>query len=593
MALRIPEEAAGRTLVRTERLIVGPTPAGIQLAEFGGADDTGARVVVSPGTINTWTEGDNRNGAYEAGGNFTSIVEYSDFPGSKPYTVVSSIHDVTADSVVGDSVTTEVSTSRSGAGFWTVPLKVPTGVAGHNMAVVHKVYAGSDTSVPPVVETPQPASDRFNFTVDGIRFSGHIDTSDQKSIGATVTDRVHYDGLNPGETYTISALLHDYEDGSAVGEQSVVTFTAAADGEGGVNVPIRIPNDAAGKKLVAYLTLYAGAEASGTPIASDEDPDNVGQTFTVDPLALVTDAIDKRDGDHEVMAGDTVMDRVTYSFLEPGATYTLQGTLMYFTDVTPVTEPVSMVVTASATGSGEWIMELPVPRDAKQNASVVVYQKLFEGDGVSGDPIVAEANPNQSRQTVKIVGVKPAVTTTVTVPETTVKTSQSPSVTYKTSVVTSNPLVTSDVTSVNTSIVPVTRTSTNVVTSMSTVVTPITRTITSMVTIPSTVGTSTVMVTSPTTLTETTRVTSTTPITSTVTQTFTSTASTTAKPAPGSSDGTGSSGSSGLGALTGIGVLGLAVGGLAAVLGVFAQPALLPQWLLAVLPMPLRALIGA
>ena len=90
------------------------------------------------------------------------------------------------------------------------------------------------------------------------------------------------------------------------------------------------------KNLVVFEVMFKGSienASDETPVsivASECDKDNEGQTVKLAPSTIGTTAIDKSDGDHELMAGKdaVITDEVKYEGLIPGKEYTLHATLM-------------------------------------------------------------------------------------------------------------------------------------------------------------------------------------------------------------------------------------------------------------------------
>ena len=88
------------------------------------------------------------------------------------------------------------------------------------------------------------------------------------------------------------------------------------------------------KDVVVFEVLLKGSlsdkESPATVVASECDAQNEDQTIKLVPSTIGTTAVDKSDGDHELLAGKdaVITDTVSYKGLIPGKEYTLKATLM-------------------------------------------------------------------------------------------------------------------------------------------------------------------------------------------------------------------------------------------------------------------------
>ena len=88
------------------------------------------------------------------------------------------------------------------------------------------------------------------------------------------------------------------------------------------------------KDVVVFEVLLKGSlsdkEGTATVVASECDAQNEDQTIKLVPSTIGTTAVDKSDGDHELLAGKdaVITDTVSYKGLIPGKEYTLKATLM-------------------------------------------------------------------------------------------------------------------------------------------------------------------------------------------------------------------------------------------------------------------------
>ena len=159
---------------------------------------------------------------------------------------------------------------------------------------------------------------------------------DKNVIGeadVTVVDTVHYKGVTPGKTYKVTGTLMDKQTGEAVKDEDGNAVTAekeftAQDKEGDVDIEFTFDAGAykASDKLVAFESIsYKGRELATHADLEDED-----QTVDIVKPELKTTAVDKLDGDKNVIgeADVTVVDTVHYKGVTPGKTYKVEGVLM-------------------------------------------------------------------------------------------------------------------------------------------------------------------------------------------------------------------------------------------------------------------------
>ncbi|MDP5308715.1 VaFE repeat-containing surface-anchored protein [Paracoccus spongiarum] len=154
--------------------------------------------------------------------------------------------------------------------------------------------------------------------------------------GGVARDDVTFDGLVPGQHYTLRAQLVDVQTGQAVGEPLFTGFTAeAAEGTMSLELPVPANRTRFNIDYASQLTLYAGDvdEARGrgaillAALTDAESPERVVQVHAVQRIAVT--AVDGADGDHSLPAeGGTIKATVAYENLVEGYDYTLWGELL-------------------------------------------------------------------------------------------------------------------------------------------------------------------------------------------------------------------------------------------------------------------------
>ena len=207
-----------------------------------------------------------------------------------------------------------------------------------------------------------------------------------------IVDTVEYEGLTPGEAYTLRAVLMDAETGSPVQRAGALFpedvtaeagFTAdAASGEATVTLECDVAN-LGGHRLVVFEELYG---PDGGKVTEHKDLADEGQTVTV--VQICTTATDAADGDHVIESGKVkVVDTVEYKGLVPGNAYTMNGTLMVKSTGEALVGADGKPVTATAEFTperSEGTVEIAFEFDASKLAEgteLVVFEECLDANG--------------------------------------------------------------------------------------------------------------------------------------------------------------------------------------------------------------------
>lgn len=209
---------------------------------------------------------------------------------------------------------------------------------------------------------------------------------------AAIVDEVAYEGLTPGEAYTLKATLMDAETGKPVQRPgglfsedvtAEAEFTAeAASGKATVTLECDVA-ELGGHRLVVFEELYG---PDGGKVTEHKDLEDEGQTVTV--VQIRTTATDAADGDHIIESGKVkIVDTVEYKGLTPGETYTMNGTLMVKStgealvgaDGKPVTATVDFKP-EKADGTVEMAFEFDGSKLA-EGTELVVFEECLDANG--------------------------------------------------------------------------------------------------------------------------------------------------------------------------------------------------------------------
>ena len=236
--------------------------------------------------------------------------------------------------------------------------------------------------------------------------------TNNKAIAANetvkLTDTIEYKGLIPGNTYKTVSTLVDAKTGKTIQDKSgkdiVVEATVTPDKDVVVGTATFEfdGSNLAGKTVVAYEDVYRVIDGKDYLIAQERDLKNTDQTITFPEIK--TTATSQATGTHtlEMAEKAVIVDRVTYSGLEPGHTYTLKATPMdkATNKALDGVEPVTYEFTP---GEADGYVDMIVTVDATKLAGhkIVMFETLYEDKR----EIVIHADINDEDQTVSVMSV--------------------------------------------------------------------------------------------------------------------------------------------------------------------------------------------
>lgn len=231
------------------------------------------------------------------GGSLVDTIAYTGLTVGQQYTVAGELmrkSDGSGTGIVGSTTFTPTAAD----GSVDVTFTVPSGYAGESLVAFESLYAGGTaTGTPVAVHQDITDVDQTVAVAEQPTIATTlVDTSDQDHVlawkGGVVADTIAYTGLTPGQQYTVAGELMRKSDGSGTGITATATFTPTS-ADGSVVVTFTVPSGYAGQSLVAFESLYAGATATGTPVAEHRDITDAAQTVTVEkqPVAVTGDAL--------------------------------------------------------------------------------------------------------------------------------------------------------------------------------------------------------------------------------------------------------------------------------------------------------------
>jgi len=285
---------------------------------------------------------------------------------------------------------------------------------------------GKTTEVVPNPEPTPTTSEQEKNLEPKIGTEASFDGDKQQVVaGATVKDKVHYEGLVQGKKYTLKAELRNKAAGEN-GEHALLgtgSKTFEATGESG-DVEVMIDVDKQLEKpvaaAVAFEKLYShevdengkdvpNDSGDGNFITDHEDIDDEAQTVNTKWNPEIHTQAKIKDG-NRVEKGATVIDTVTYKDLVPGKKYTLKAKLISKADGKTELGEGSAELTPKES-AGEQQVEITVNEKADPAVdAAVAFEKLVstevdkEGNETSGstdeNEIATHEDINDEKQTV-------------------------------------------------------------------------------------------------------------------------------------------------------------------------------------------------
>lgn len=367
----------------------------------------------------TATVNGEKNAAPASSVTITDTVRYSGLTVGKTYTLKGVLMDKETGEkllVDGKEITAEKE-FKAGASAGTVDVVFTLNAStlnGKSVVVFETLYEG-DREVASHKEL-QDEGQTVTFAAPKLGTTATVNGQHTAEAAGKVTivDTVAYSGLTAGQTYTMKGILMDKATKKPflVNEEQVTaeaTFVASAE-QGTVSLPFTFDaSGMSGKVVVVFETLYKG----GLEIASHADLEDQGQTVTFGEPGLGTTATVNGSHSAEPAGEVTLMDKVAYTGLSVGKSYTISGVLMDKTSEESlliggkkVTSEVQFLAEKS-----EGTVEVPFTFDASGLAGKSVV--VFETVSWDGKEVAAHRDIHDAGQTVSFG--KPEIGTTATV----------------------------------------------------------------------------------------------------------------------------------------------------------------------------------
>lgn len=290
-----------------------------------------------------------------------------------------------------------------------------TGMAGGEYVVYEQLYLVKDNGSTELWASHEDMNDEDQLVnVPGIT-TQLVDAATntqfvKASSSVNAVDTVYYEGLIPGQSYTLTGQLIEKATGKVFvdgnGKEMTVTKTfTPAEKSGEVDVEFTLnATNLNTSSLVAYETL----SLNGKEIVSERSLDNEYQTLSF-PVITSTTAVDKRNGTKVIDAQDdmTIVDTISYTGMQTGLPLTVKSTVMdKATGKAAKDSDGNDIIVESEIlpdeTNGSIDVEIPIKGRNLMGKTLVVYEEICYADGVV---IAQHKDLNDAGQTVNVTGI--------------------------------------------------------------------------------------------------------------------------------------------------------------------------------------------
>lgn len=404
----------GQSVVVFERLFDTTfDPLGTLVARHANINDAGQTVMfpaISTSVIVSATG--EREALAEGTIVFVDTVTYSGLTPNRLYTLVGTFFDLDDNDEVQDAngndltvTRTFTPTTESGTIDMTFTMDAST-LAGHTIVAFEELrYQGNVIALhADLADVNQTIT--FPEIGTTATFASGIDMG-MKEERTQINDTVAYSNLTVGNIYTLSGILMNPADGTAVLDSTTdapvtrqITFTAIAT-DGTVVMPFEFDSrEYAGNSVVVFESLYINDNL----IAHHDVLTDAAQTFGFPEIG--TNVLYQ--GLHEAPASMvSLTDAVMYQGLNTGVEYTVNGTLMYRDSNSPVLDTDGNPIVASTVFTPDAVagtVDVVFALDATALAGrdIVVFERL----STAGIQIAIHEDITDANQTISFPRVQ-------------------------------------------------------------------------------------------------------------------------------------------------------------------------------------------
>ena len=268
-----------------------------------------------------------------------------------------------------------------------------TELSGKTVYITETLYAGEidDTTYKIAEHVDNIAEQQIHIDTPRIGTTASDNLDNDKAVGVgkiEIKDEITYEGLVPGQTYTLETKLVDNEEHDLKDAYSGIdynmdknSFVASQTGNGTETVIITLDNTAKlQSEEVNSITVFEYLKFENKIISKHEEL-NSSQTVTVDTPTLQTIARDgsgNDDNDKTVGVGEVIIkDKVSYTNLIAGQKYKLAATIVDKTTSEAIGCSAEKEFTATTGSSSTEEIEIECNTKNVAGKRLVVFEKLY------------------------------------------------------------------------------------------------------------------------------------------------------------------------------------------------------------------------
>ena len=369
---------------------------------------------------------DNNVIEHQASQHIVDTVSYDGLLMGEDYTLSGYLYDKTHGTPLLDTnghrieaTTTFTTSDKRDSGEIEMEFEVDaSSLPGVEIVVFEYLYSGgivpTNTDGTPDTESAVTSHEDPNDADQTVRVAMRVGTTaaddydGDQTVGVgqvKIVDNLKYEGLTLGETYKAKGWLVLKDTGEPLDIVNTITFVVGTTGfeetTGIAKITFELDTrELIGQDLVVFEELYhVDDKGDEELVASHKDLDDEKQTITIATPKIHTTATDKSDGDKE-LANDTeaiIVDKVEYSGLVAGTTYTLHGYLVSKTTGERITASgvTEITITFDATrDAGTETMEFTVDTSGLAGKEFVVFEELYIDALIDEDDETGDTDDN-------------------------------------------------------------------------------------------------------------------------------------------------------------------------------------------------------
>lgn len=339
IAVPVPVDSAGMRLVVFLRIYEGDAATGTPVAIAEDLNDSSADFTVAQATV------DQRllYSSVIPGGTVTDRVSFTKLEPGTTYAVSVQPRNSSTAEAVGDPTTVEYTADATGEGSVEIQVATPRSAAGTTLTLEASVAKGATVVATDANTTVSVAPSSISTTARDRR-----DYDKQVMAGDVIRDRISYEGLPGGQTYTLVGQLMNFQDGTPLGAPVTQAVTSDPSGSGEWLMDLTVPATAAqNRAVVVFQKVYYGTDTSVAPVAEEADLNASDQQVTVVgilPSPTTTVTIPSTVG-----TTTTVPTTVPQTVVETSAPVSTRVTTAVVTSQVPVTVTREVTVTSDVT----------------------------------------------------------------------------------------------------------------------------------------------------------------------------------------------------------------------------------------------------